>query len=89
MIERGGPGSGPRLDRPDRGRPPGRRSGRRRLLVAAVSLLALAVAFWIGLALGKALESAPEPGGTQSIVRTFNVGTAEPATTTVTVTTTP
>jgi hypothetical protein len=45
------------------------------------------VVFVAGLAVGRALEDAPEPGGTQTIVRTLEPLTLEPSERTVTVTT--
>jgi hypothetical protein len=49
-------------------------------------LIALAVVFFAGLAIGKALEQAPRPGGSQTIVQTLAPTTlAPPATVTVTV----
>jgi len=64
-----------------------RRSGsRRKLLVWAVRLLLLAVAFLIGLVVGRALEDAPRPGGAQTGVRTLEPSTLAPVeTVTVTV----
>ncbi|MET1010102.1 MAG: hypothetical protein ABWY96_08630 [Gaiellaceae bacterium] len=50
-------------------------------------LAVLAVVFVAGLAIGRALESAPDPGGTQTIVRTLEPLTVEPQERTVTVTT--
>jgi hypothetical protein len=50
-------------------RPPARR--RRTTLRALLGLLALAVAFVLGVALGKALGDSPHPGGTQTLVRTL------------------
>jgi hypothetical protein len=47
----------------------------------------LALVFVAGLAIGRALESAPDPGGTQTIVRTLEPLTVEPQERTVTVTT--
>ena len=41
---------------------------KRRLVVAA----GLVVAFAVGIALGEALRDNPEPGGTQSLVRTLH-----------------
>jgi hypothetical protein len=50
----------------------GRRSRRRRRLLRPVVFIATAVAlFAIGLALGMALNDRPEPGGTQTLVRTL------------------
>jgi hypothetical protein len=52
------------------------------LLVAASALLLLAV----GIAIGRALEDGPAPGGTQTSVRTLEPRPLAPAATTVTVT---
>jgi hypothetical protein len=70
----------------ERGRPPRRSSGRR-LAAWILRLTVLAVVFVAGLAIGRALESAPDPGGTQTIVRTLEPLTVEPQERTVTVTT--
>ena len=49
-------------------------------------LLLLAVAFLIGLVVGRALEDAPRPGGAQTGVRTLEPSTLAPVeTVTVTV----
>jgi hypothetical protein len=64
-----------------------RSSPGRRILTWIVRLLAVAVIFVAGLAVGRALEDAPEPGGTQTIVRTLEPLTVEPSERTVTVTT--
>ena len=50
-------------------------------------LAVLAAVFITGLAIGRAVEQAPEPGGTQTIVRTLEPLTVEPRKRTVTVTT--
>jgi hypothetical protein len=47
----------------------------------------VAVVFVAGLAVGRAVEDAPDPGGTQTIVRTLEPLTIEPRERTVTVTT--
>lgn len=70
----------------ERGRAPRRSSGRR-VAVWIFRLAVLAVVFVAGLAIGRALESAPDPGGTQTIVRTLEPLTVEPQERTVTVTT--
>lgn len=65
---------------------------RRRGLRAAAPLLWLAafgLVFFAGLAVGKAVEDAPRPGGTQTVVRTLAPLTVEPQERTVTVTTAP
>jgi hypothetical protein len=59
----------------------------RRLLAWLVRLLVVAAVFVAGLSIGRALEDAPEPGGTQTIVRTLEPLTVEPSERTVTVTT--
>jgi hypothetical protein len=51
-----------------------------------VRLLVLAVVFGIGVAVGRAVEGAPKPGGTQTLVRTLVPTTVGPAERTVTVT---
>jgi hypothetical protein len=62
-----------------------RRRGRSALLWIG-RLVALGLAFWIGLALGRALEEAPQPGGTQERVRPLVPTTVSPqATVTITV----
>jgi hypothetical protein len=37
-----------------------------------ILILALACAFLVGIGLGKALDDAPAPGGTQTLVRTLH-----------------
>ncbi|TMJ98142.1 MAG: hypothetical protein E6G67_01195 [Actinobacteria bacterium] len=61
-----------------------RRAGSRRGPVAiwAIRLIALGLAFWIGLAIDR-----PRPGGTQTLVRTLKPGTLPVPARTVTVTT--
>lgn len=74
---------------PTRGRRP-RRDRRRRwraLAWAAGGLVLLAAAFFVGLVAGRAIEDAPRPGGTQTLVRTLvpaTIGPAEVVTVTVT-----
>lgn len=49
-----------------------RRRSRRRPLVRPILIVGAAVAlFAIGIALGMALNDRPEPGGTQTLVRTL------------------
>jgi len=48
----------------------------------------LGFAFFAGLAIGRAVEQGPEPGGTYTRVRTIEPLTVAPAERTVTVTTT-
>jgi hypothetical protein len=50
-------------------------------------VLLLGLVFLAGLAIGKALEQAPRPGGTQTRIRTIEPETVPPAERTVTVTT--
>ena len=64
-----------------------RSSTGRRVAVWILRLAVLAVVFLAGLAIGRAVEQAPEPGGTQTIVRTLEPLTVEPRERTVTVTT--
>jgi hypothetical protein len=59
----------------------------RRILGWILRLAVVALVFVAGLAIGRALESAPEPGGTQTIVRTLEPLTVEPSERTITVTT--
>jgi hypothetical protein len=65
-----------------------RRERRSHALVWGLRLLVLVVVFVAGLAIGKALEQAPQPGGTQTRVRTIAPETVPPAERTVTITTT-
>ncbi|MBA2615612.1 MAG: hypothetical protein H0U90_07520, partial [Actinobacteria bacterium] len=46
-----------------------------------------AILLFVGIALGRALEEAPRPGGAQTQVRTLGPGTLPAVTRTVTVTT--
>lgn len=62
------------------------RARRRRALVWVVRALALIVVFFVGLVVGRALESAPQPGGTQTGIRNLNPSTLPRLTRTVTVT---
>ncbi|MGH3029949.1 MAG: hypothetical protein ACRDNE_04145 [Gaiellaceae bacterium] len=77
---------GPRAAR-ERKRGRVRRERRYRALAWGLRLLVLAVVFLAGVVIGRALESAPRPGGTQTIVRTIEPLTVPPAERTVTVTT--
>ena len=67
-----------------RPRPP-RRRGRGPLRVAA-ALALLVLAFALGIAFGQALEENPDPGGTQTSVRTLKPADLAPPPETVTVT---
>lgn len=64
-----------------------RRAGGRRLGAWLLGLVVLALVFVAGLAVGRAVEDAPRPGGTQTLVRTLAPLTVEPQERTVTVTT--
>lgn len=61
---------------------------RRRMLFWLARVLALGLVFFVGLVVGRALESVPEPGGAQTGIRTLDPGTVPPLTRTVTVTAT-
>ena len=75
-----------RTERRSRARLEARRARRRRVVALALGLAAAAVVFFAGVALGRALEDAPEPGGSQTLVRTLPQSTLPPVTKTVTVT---
>jgi len=62
------------------------RERRRRALVWVARGLAMVVVFFVGLTVGRALESAPRPGGAQTGIRTLDPGTVPPLIRTVTVT---
>lgn len=64
-----------------------RRSRGRRIVKWVIGLIVVAAVFVAGLAVGRALEDAPSPGGSQTIVRTLEPLTVEPGERTVTVTT--
>jgi hypothetical protein len=66
-----------------------RRERRNRLVGWGLRLLVLALVFFAGLAIGRALEQSPQPGGTQTRVRTLQPQTIAPGERTVTVTTAP
>lgn len=74
---------------PTRERRRGRARRRRgaRAAVWILRLVVLAVVFLAGLSIGRAVEEAPRPGGTQTIVRTLEPLTVQPDERTVTVTT--
>jgi hypothetical protein len=69
------------------GRARARRTRRKRALAWLAGLLVLAAVFFVGLAVGRAVEDAPRPGGTQTRIRTLDPLTIPPAERTVTVTT--
>lgn len=66
-----------------------RRRRSRRVVTSILGLALLGVVFLAGLAIGRAVEDAPRPGGTQTVVRTLEPLTVEPQERTVTVTTVP
>jgi hypothetical protein len=74
--------------RPARARERQRRTSTgRRILGWILRLALIAAVFVAGLAVGRALEDGPSPGGSQTIVRTLEPLTVEPRERTVTVTT--
>ena len=66
-----------------------RRSRRARRRGLAAALLAGAMLFALGVAVGEALHDNPSPGGTKTRVRTLKPIALPPARETVTVTTSP
>lgn len=64
-----------------------RRSAGRSLLIAAALLAFGVVLFWMGVAFGRVLDDAPEPGRVQTRLRPLEPATLDPITRTVTVTT--
>jgi hypothetical protein len=68
-------------------RPPRRREPSP-LVRPAIALLGLVAALLLGISIGRALEDGPDPGGTQTNVRTLNPQPLPPAARTVTVTAT-
>jgi hypothetical protein len=66
-----------------------RRARRRRAAVIVAGVLIAGLVFVAGLALGRAIEEAPDPGGSQTLRRTLEPGTLPPVTRTLTVTTAP
>ncbi len=61
------------------------RQPRRRALVVFAAIVGLGIAFFVGLAIGRAIEDVPDPGGTQTVVRTLEPSTVRPEPRTVTV----
>lgn len=80
--------SGPTVAARERARARRRRRSRR-VVTSILGLALLGVVFLAGLAIGRAVEDAPRPGGTQTVVRTLEPLTVEPQERTVTVTTVP
>ncbi|MGH3014290.1 MAG: hypothetical protein ACRDNR_09200 [Gaiellaceae bacterium] len=80
--------SGPTVAARERARARRRRRSRR-VVSSILGLALLGVVFLAGLAIGRAVEDAPRPGGTQTVVRTLEPLTVEPQERTVTVTTVP
>ena len=68
-------------------RPPRRRE-RSPLVRPAFAVLGLVAALLLGVSIGRALEDGPNPGGTQTNIRTLNPQPLPPAARTVTVTVT-
>ena len=71
---------------------PSRRPSRRQepspLLWPALAALVLFVALVLGISIGRALEDGPNPGGTQTRIRTLEPQPLPPAARTVTITVT-
>ena len=79
----------PRHERQRRPPPRERRSRRRRTgALWLAGLVVVALVFFVGLVVGRALEDAPRPGGEQTIVRTLVPATIGPADEVLTVTVT-
>lgn len=77
----------PTRDRRARDRREARRARRRKWLAVAGGIVLAGLVFYAGLAVGRALEEAPDPGGSQTLVRTLEPATLAPVTRTITVTT--
>jgi hypothetical protein len=58
------------------------------LLRPALTIVGLVLALLVGISIGRALEDGPDPGGTQTSVRTLEPQPLPPAERTVTVTVT-
>ena len=78
---------GPIGERRARIRAEERRAGRRRVTWVVGSFVVAGLAFFAGIAVGRAVEETPQPGGTQTSVRTLTPATLPPVSHTVTVTT--
>jgi len=63
-----------------------RKSRRRRILLWGARILTLVVIFFAGYVIGRAVEQAPRPGGTQTRLQRVEPSTLPPVTRTVTVT---
>ena len=75
----------PPSERRNRARRDAQRARRKRRAIAlTVGILAAGLVFLIGLSVGRAVEDAPEPGGSQTLVRTLVPATLDPVTVTVT-----
>jgi hypothetical protein len=62
------------------------RARRRRALVWVVRVLAIVVVFFLGIAVGRAIENAPRAGGTETGIRRLSPARLPAVTRTVTVT---
>ena len=82
-----GPSAALLSERREQTRLDARRARRRRIARWAGGLAAVGAVFFLGIALGRAIEGTPDPGGTQTFVRTLEPDTLPPVTRTVTVTT--
>lgn len=74
--------------RPERRRPRRRPLWQSTLVRLALGLAAAVFLLLVGVAVGRALEDGPDPGGTRTNVRTLEPGQLPPAARTVTVTVT-
>jgi len=79
------------LEAPGRPTRPRRQKRRRRraALRWVARVLVITIVFLIGLVVGRALEDAPKPGGTQTGVRTLEPSTLSPVHTVVVTVTSP
>jgi hypothetical protein len=85
VTEPSAPFVGPSASR-GRARLEAQRARRRRIWSVVDAAIAAALLLFLGVAIGRAIEEAPRPGGTQTQVRTLEPGTLPAVTRTVTVT---